>query len=91
MSTWKQQESERKKNKKKKKFDKPVVTHFNIRNYRFFPCTHSSSLEQGYEWYVLVKSFTGHMIIEQNSPRFKSVEEAELYADKNELCNFVLS
>lgn len=89
MSTWKQQESERK--KRKKKFNKPIVNHFNIRNYRFFPCTHSSSLEQGYEWYVLVKSFTGHMLIEQNCPKFKSVEEAELYADKNEFCNFVLS
>ena len=85
--TWKESESEKKKNKK---IPKNEVKSFSIRNYNFFPCAHKSSTSAGFLYYLAIKNRKGINQIEQNSPKFKTKQEAIEFTESGKVNSFVL-
>jgi hypothetical protein len=75
----------------KKAKPKNLFKPFVIKNYRFFPCVWSNSLEQGYLCYLIIKKHNRNFIIpEIQSPRFKTQEEAINFANNNKDTSFIL-
>lgn len=65
-----------------KKKDKVELKPFKVRHHQFYPTVFSSSLAEGYLYYILSFDRRGMVLLEVNSPRFKSEEEAREYVDK---------
>jgi hypothetical protein len=88
---WKEQEKERKSKSKKlksqpKKENKPFV----VKNYRFFPCSWSSNLKEGYNYYLIIRGYNTTLVRhESDSPKFKTEEEARSFAVNSRDYSFV--
>jgi len=52
---------------------------FSVKNFHFYTCVFSSSIDQGFVYYLQKFDWKGILQIEQNSPRFKNIEEAYDY------------
>jgi hypothetical protein len=86
VTTWKEAEQEKKIKKKVKDDIKP----FRIKNYNFFPCCLKSNIKEGLLYYLAIKNYKGINIIEQNSPKFKSREDAEAFVESKIIGSYVL-
>lgn len=49
---------------------------FSVKHHNFYPCMFSASTKAGFLYYLQVFDWKGIFQIEQNCPKFKSVEEA---------------
>jgi hypothetical protein len=85
-TTWKEAEQEKKKKKKVKDDVKP----FRIKNYNFFPCCYAKNIKSGFLYYLAIKNYKGINIIENNSPKFKSREEAEKFVESKVIGQYIL-
>lgn len=52
---------------------------FSVKHHNFYPCMFSSSIKQGFLYYLQVFNWRGIFQIEKNSPRFKTKEDALIY------------
>jgi len=87
--SWKKTEQEKKKKVKEKQLKKELKP-FEVKNYRFFPCSWSHNLKNGYVYYLMVRSRCGYLIThELDSPRFKSEEEAKNFVFSNKDYSFI--
>jgi hypothetical protein len=78
------------KKKPKKSKDKELKKAFQVSNYRFFPCSWSNNIEEGYEYYLIIRGYSTTLVRhESDSPRFKSEEEAKEFAITNKDYSFV--
>ena len=68
-TTWK----ESKVNKKKIKPE--LIKPFDIKHFRFFPCNYQKNTRKGFVYYLAIRNHKGILILENNSPMFKSREE----------------
>jgi hypothetical protein len=82
MGSWRTAEAE---NRKRKKTKTKELKPFNIRHYRFFPCSLSKHLKGGYVYYLVVMDFRRRIKLEIDCPVFKTREEAAAFADSNAL------
>ena len=86
-NNWKESERQRKNTKAIR--DKNLKP-FSIRNYNFFPCSFSKSLNEGFVCFLQIRNRKGMIELEVNSPRFKSIEEAKQFADDNNVHPYVI-
>jgi hypothetical protein len=89
--SWKEQDKEKKtKNKKFKNQPKKENKPFQVSNYRFFPCNWSNNIEEGYEYYLIIRGYSTTLVRhESDSPRFKSEKDAKEFAITNKDYSFV--
>jgi hypothetical protein len=89
--SWKEQDKEKKtKNKKFKNQPKKENKPFQVSNYRFFPCNWSNNIEEGYEYYLIIRGHSTTLVRhESDSPRFKSEKDAKEFAITNKDYSFV--
>ncbi len=79
-----------KQNKNKKTIPKKDVKPFAVKHYRFFPCVWSASVKEGYVCYLGMRKHNSYIWThELQSYRFKSVEEAQKFAENNKDTSFV--
>lgn len=84
--SWRAVESERKNSKK----NKPVqIRAFSHKHYQFFPCSVTKLRKAGYVYYLLTRTRSGILLIEENSPRFKTKEEAIAFATEHKLTGYI--
>lgn len=68
--------------KKKDKREKVELKPFQVKHHLFYPTVFSSSLKEGYVYYILSFNRKGIVQLEVNSPRFRSEEEARAHVEK---------
>lgn len=86
--SWRAVEADRK-SFKKKKANQEIVKPFQVRHYRFFPCCWSKNIKAGFKFYLLIRTYHGKLIGENDSPMFVCKQDAVAYADNNSLRGYL--
>ncbi len=61
---------------------------FSVSNFTFYPCNFRENIKKGYIYFLLCRGRFGYTITENNSPMFKTKQEAEAFVLNNK--NFSL-
>jgi len=88
---WKESEAKLKHKRQSAEQKKKELKPFNVRHFRFYPCSFTKSKEQGFIWYLQIRDWKGIVQIEVNSPRFKTQDECKAFVQSKISFPFVVA